>query len=399
MKKILTLISIASAFFLGSCSEVVIFEPSDEEIGLYSKVYMPRAESDITVNAISTSGEEQKFIYNAYLGGPVDAPKDIKVTFSVDVGKVADYNIENGTDYKILPESSYTLQSLQAVIDAGSRTHENLEFSVMPGEYFTMFDTYLLPLTISQAEGASLNEELSTVYYVFMVTYEPGQVPRDKVLSLGQNSGTILSNGPRGSLIHKNSINDIILYQPDENGVFNVPPKTIGWNWVDSESFYYVNENSVVARNFPYWAGLWNFRFTDNNELLVLEPHWLGDFWDKYIIVPFKEHFLLVDNEGVMWRQPALAHMNTAKTQVGSGFKSFKQILTYQNTILALEANGNLWLYQVSDLGVPSTRRQVGEGWNMYEKIIVSGSDVLGLDVAGDVYRYDFNPRGYYPVR
>src|SRR5690606_30061811 len=110
----------------------------------------------------------------------------------------------------------------------------------------------------------------------------------------------------------------------DNDGKFTASPKTIGINWRDSESFYYVNESSVVARNYPYWAGLWNFTFTNNNELIIKEPHWLGDFWDQYMIIPFKQYFLLVNGTGVMLRQPSLAHMNSPKTEVGLGFNIYK---------------------------------------------------------------------------
>lgn len=67
--------------------------------------------------------------------------------------------------------------------------------------------------------------------------------------------------------------------------------------------------------------------------------------------------------------------------------------------MLALEANGKLWLYFMSDEGVPGAKRLVGEGWDIYQKIIVSGDDILALDDHGDVYRYKFNQNGFYPLK
>lgn len=390
--------TIASVMLLSACSDVIVYEPEAGEMELYSKVYIPRAERPVEVSAISTSGETQEFLYSAYLGGPKDASSAIDVTFAVDADKVSTYNEKNGTEYKLLPQESYTLEADKGVIPAGSRTTGNFKLSVKPGDYLTMFESYILPLSISQA-GITVSKELETTYFVFTVTYEPGQVPREKVLSMGANWGNILSAGSRGSLMRRDTKNDILLYLPDAEGRFTVPPRVIGINWEASESFYYVNEKAVVVRNYPYWAGLFSFIIDDNYELPGANPFWLGDFWDKYVIVPYKDYFLTVDNEGVMRRQPVFTDVNAPKTQVGAGFKDYKQILAYQDYLLALDKDGKLWLYSMSADAVPGSKKQVGAGWDIYKQIVVSGEDILALDEAGDIYRYKFNPKGFYPLK
>ena len=400
-----TLLSYSIAIILlalSGCSKVVMFEPSDEEIASYSSIYMPRAiaERAVTTTAMSTTGEEKTFLYNAYFGGPENAKENIDVTFAIDPAKVAEFNSKNGTNYKLLPEIAYSIETLKGTINAGGRSTGDLKVTVTPGDYFTLFETYLLPISLVEASGTvAINEKLTTSYLVFNITYLPGQVPRERVLQLGQNWGTILTNGARGSLIRKDNKNDIVLHEPDAEGKFTAPARVIGVNWEASESFYYVNENSVVVRNFPYWAGLFSFRIDANHELPQANPFWLGDFWDKYKIIPFKEYFLTVDNEGIMRRQPVLTDVNAPKTQVAIGFNIYKQIITYKNFLLASEENGKLWIFPMSEDGVPGTRRQVGEGWDVYEKIIASGDDILALDDQGDVYRYKFNPNGFYPLK
>src|SRR5690606_8205747 len=118
-----------------------------------------------------------------------------------------------------------------------------------------------------------------------------------------------------------------------------------------------------------------------------------------YVIVPYKNYFLTVDNEGVMRRQPVLTDISAPKTQVGAGFKDYKQILAYQDYLLDLEKNGKLWMYAMTADAVQGTKKQVGSGWDMYQQIIVSGNDILALDDQGDIYRYEFNPNGFYPLK
>lgn len=385
---------------LASCTKVSVDEMDGAQRALYSKIYMPRAERPVETVAISTTGDEKTFLFNAYLGGPVDAQEDIPVIFAVELAKVEEFNNANGTNYQLMPESGYVIESLNSVIKAGTRSTGDLKVTIKPGSHFSMFATYVLPISLIQAtDKIGINTKLATTYLVFTVTYLPGQVPREKVLQLGTNWGSILSAGARGCLIKKDNRNDILVYEPDSEGKYTSPPRVVGVNWDAAESFYYVNESSIVVRNFPYWAGLFSFIVNANHDLPQANPFWLGDFWDKYTLVPFKGYFLTVDDGGIMRRQPVLSDINAPKTQVGTGFKIFKQIVAYKNSLLALEPNGKMWLYSMSDEGVPGARRQVGEGWDIYLKIIVSGDDILALDDHGDVYRYEFNQNGFYPLK
>ncbi|MFC3197931.1 DUF1735 domain-containing protein [Parapedobacter deserti] len=390
--------SISLLTLFSACSKVIIYEPSAEEIELYSQIYMPRAERGAVSVPLSLAEQQLTFTYNAFLGGPIDARNDISVRFGVDPNKVAAYNETNNTDYQLLPEEAYELEVTHATIGAGQRTTGDFQLKIVSGPHLELFQNYLLPISILDAEN-SVNNMLATTYYLFSVSYEPGKVPRELVLSMGSNWGNILSNGVRGTLIRRDANNDILVYEPDEQGVFSAAPQVAGINWDASESFYYVNENTIVVRNYPYWAGLFNFRVDDDYVLHGADPFWLGDFWDQFRLIPFNDFFLTVDGGGVMRRQPALTDVNAPKTEVGSGFGGFKQLLAYDDSLLALAHDGRLWLYEMSDQAVPGPRRQVGSGWEMYQQIIVSGSDILALDGAGDVYRYKFNPNGFFPLK
>lgn len=386
---------------LASCSKVVKWQPDEDEISLYSKIYLPQAERpaiSIIMNPEMTEGYTTE--YNAYLGGPVTASKEIAVKFAVNPQKVEAYNTSNSTDYELLPAANYLLKTQTALILKGKRSSESIELEIIPGESLEMFKTYLLPITLS-AEAAPLNEELNTAFIIIKVTYRPGEVPNQKVLSMGANWGDILTNGAGGTLYRRDNKKDILVHVPDVNGVYSEPPRLIGVFWDASESFYFVNDQHMVVRNYPYWAGLFRFKIKDNYELEAYPEwtdFWLGDFWDKYVIVPHKSFFFLIDNEGKLLRMPAMSFVETPKATAGSGFQMYKQVLSYSDYLMAVKNDGTLWIYPVSAEGKIGPVRQVGTGWNKYTKLIISGGDVLALDSNGDLYRYKFDPSGYYPL-
>lgn len=371
-----------------------------DDPGQYSKVYMPRANENPILVALAIKDTTYSFPYSAYLGGTVTPDADINIKFGIVPSMVDSFNLANGTAYQLMPAASYSLETENSVIPAGSRSSNTLHVQVKPKGFLQPFESYLLPISITASDGATrINNGLSTIYFVITGAYANGEVPRQKVLSLGQHWGKIFAPGARGCLIRNDNANDIFLYTPDAQGNFSAAPRVIAVNWAASESFYYVSETRLVVRNYPYWAGLFSFKIEANHDLIGADPFWLGDFWDRFVIVPYMEYFLTIDQDGNLWRQPTLSEVNAPKTKIGTGFGGFKQVMAYQHSLLALENNGRLWIYPMSADAVPGSRREIGSGWDLYEKVIVSGNDLLALDAAGDVYRYKFDTRGFFPLK
>ncbi|MEI5983906.1 MULTISPECIES: DUF1735 domain-containing protein [Sphingobacterium] len=384
-----------------SCSKVIIYETTAEEDALYGKLYIPKAERGVVQQAVSPSGEPIDLDFNVYLGGPKDAGQDIQITAAADASLLDSFNRANGTNYELLPASNYQLTGSNLLITAGQRMSNKLQVQIKPDANLQLFKSYLLPITIqSQSSGIATNQKFQTIYYVIQVSYPRGEVPRDKVLSLGANWGLFIGPGSRGSLLLKKNNHDIMSYVPDQAGVFSDPPKVVGVFWDASESWYLIDDQSIVFRNHPYWAGLFSFRINADYTMAQANPFWLGDFWNKWTLVPFKNYLLTVDANGIMNRQPVLSNVSAAKTEVATGFKGYKQLMAFKDELLALESNGKLWAYSMSELAVPSNRRLIGEGFDMYQKIMVLKGDLVGLDAAGDIYRYkDFRTDGFYPLK
>lgn len=378
---------------------------------VYTNVYMPQAARNL-ITDITQGDSVFHLLYNAYLGGMSVAKGDINITFSIDSAVIDSFNIANGTSYRLLPPTNYSLESFSGVIKSGTRSTDSMTLTVRNDNNLSLFKTYILPIKIVRSDGgdAKVFQNESTSFYIFPVGTQ-------KVLSLGSDWGGILSVGPKLSVISNlASTFDILLNLPDSNKVYSAAPLHIGINWDASESFYYVNENSMVVRNTPP-SGLFNFimypdQITQDNPdpangIIVGAPNfWLGDQWNQFVIAPYNNYFFTEDTYGALWRMDAYTFWDQASwwtvprvQVVASGF-NYTQILSYPsmnpNALVCLDANGGLWYYPVSQDGSSlGTGKQVGSGWNIFKKIIVVGNDILALNKTNDLYRISFDPNGF----
>ncbi|MBZ4187338.1 DUF1735 domain-containing protein [Niabella beijingensis] len=403
-KNIYSYIILALALF--SCSKEPPVNVDVPDPGQYANVYMPRA----VVNNPYTTGlpladTTYAFSYNAYLGGISPAASDLAIQFEVKPALVDSFNERYNTDYAPLPGGSYQFEQ-HAVIPRGQRSTATLSLHIRTSDV-EPFRSYMLPLGVTAAGGQPISNINGTTYYIFTRSYVAAIEPRQKVLSLGpvldwaNKDRIILARGRQNTLVARHKNNDLNLYSPKADGSFDPVPKVIGVDWNASESWYYINETDIVVRNYPYWAGLFYFKWepdlTMHQASPVWEEWWLGDFWDKYAtIIPFKNYFLLVEkSSGNLLRQPLLSRVDAPKTTVGADFGNYRQVMAWQGYLLALGFDGNLWLYKMSEEAVPGDRILVGTGWNMYERLTVIDKDILALDANGDLYRYKFDPARY----
>src|SRR5690625_1445437 len=165
--KLLNILSylVACYFLLMGCSDVVIWDPDEDELKAYSRIYIPQAENSVvrlTMDDEMTETYETR--YNVFLGGPKEAREDIPVQFLVEKEMVNIYNEENGGTYKLLPSSVYQLSPESVIIPKGKRSSESVSLKIIP-DLELEEGTYLLPLS-AHSEKASINEDLNTVYII-----------------------------------------------------------------------------------------------------------------------------------------------------------------------------------------------------------------------------------------
>lgn len=422
-KQLILLLSIF-AIVISSCSKVVIWDPDEEEIAKYSKIYIPQAErkSVVTITMNDEMTEIYEAFYNVFLGGPIDAPDNISVTFFVDKDKVERYNQENNTSFQLLPDHVFELSSNQVVINKGSRSSDNLSLKIIPDAELEV-QNYLLPISID-ASNASVNEDYATVYFIIKVPEK--EVPRVKVLSLGSNWGNNISTGPDGVLYIRDNGNYMWVYKPDETGIYSDQPTRFpGEPWGASGWFYYIKDNIEFVVNDDGFYGM--FRFDIQPDSYFLDPKetvnpadpwpnnfgfWYGDGWNKVTLLPQGDYLFFVNKQNGnllrapmddfldpyvgTWHKPGW--IEDVNNIVATGFGVYREVISFKNNLMAVKSDGTLWIYPVSENGQLGSAKQIGTGWNLFKKIIVTEHGVLALDEAGDLYRFEIDTDEFYEL-
>lgn len=129
-------------------------------------------------DAVYFTGTESSILSNRYIDGPsslaVSVTSSRKMTYPVDVAIAVDeaalnaYNAEYGTDYRMLPEGSFTLSSDKVTIEAGSAVSERLEVDITSMDDFEFGALYCLPLRIVGTSDGTAVLASSAVQYIVL---------------------------------------------------------------------------------------------------------------------------------------------------------------------------------------------------------------------------------------
>ncbi|HEY5406850.1 MAG TPA: DUF1735 domain-containing protein [Ginsengibacter sp.] len=114
-------------------------------------------------NNIQFSSDTVSYNITADLAS-VNLPKSsLNVTIGVDASLIASYNAANGTDFLLMPTDAYTLAATSLTIPAGQQyattTLQVYQDKVDPTQ------SYMLPISITDASGKTLTSNLNTVYF------------------------------------------------------------------------------------------------------------------------------------------------------------------------------------------------------------------------------------------
>ena len=96
------------------------------------------------------------------------APKDITVTLSVDAAALAAYNANpaNVFKYEAFPDSIYSIQKT-VTIKAGQHYSDAIPLVVFPSKVDPS-KNYMLPLSITDAQGNAISGNFGTIYFHFV---------------------------------------------------------------------------------------------------------------------------------------------------------------------------------------------------------------------------------------
>lgn len=176
---------IAFAILCNSCGkEEMNYNPND-----WVKVYMPQAINNPSSHPLVMRDTAQSIIYGAAYAGTAYPEADIPVTFKVEPEKLAAFNEQHHTNYRLLPSGSYTLQT-NTLIPAGKSNSVPLHLSVQTAGALEPLIDYLLPLSLIQAgDNLVVNPNLQTTYFLIRGEYERFDRSTWKIVAASSQNG------------------------------------------------------------------------------------------------------------------------------------------------------------------------------------------------------------------
>lgn len=391
--KIFVTALVALTFLLAACSKKYDF-PADPQ---YVNLYMPQATSTTITKGLLMSDEAQSLQFSVYYGGPGKPGQNINISFAASPSLVDSFNTANGTTYTILPEISYDLDK-QGTIPAGSLTSGTLQLKVKTKGFLNVFESYLLPVSITSNDAnLRVNANLKTTFFLITPSYAPGEVPREKVLTLDNGSLQAFpyASGDNIALIVRRADNNMWRYPKSAGNGFDAPHQ-IGTGWGDVRSFMPLDDRWVIWRENGTMA---QFQWSPTGQFQG--GYDVGSGWNNNdMIVGYKNQIYNrnIDTKALT-RWPFAGCFCGGVFPVSGDWSSYTQIIPYKNTLLGVTASGDLWENQVTAAGEVSGTRKVGSGWDLYTKVIPFGDALLGLDSNGDVWRYNFDSRGFWALK
>ena len=154
--------------FSGCVADVEI--PGSGMQNSYAKVYMPQAVTLPVECAVTFADTTYGFVFGAAVGGFGELENNLVVSFKTDTSLITVYNNTYGTNYLLLPDSSFFMSDTVATIAAGMRNSNILKLQIKPIKGLRLDKQYLLPLCIKSLKGkGAINEYLRTAYFHFVV--------------------------------------------------------------------------------------------------------------------------------------------------------------------------------------------------------------------------------------
>lgn len=164
-----------SSISLYSCSPT--YDVKDTE--RYSRVYMLTAKN-VYKKTLQLDGTTEAIRFGATYGGYDLPSEDILVDFAIKQELADSFNVMNGTNYEILPSSSYSNDNLQVTIPKGKSSSNLLEM-IIRSTGLKQGGNYVLPVSISNVSNETkVREDMRTSYFVFFMPHDNTKGNKDR---------------------------------------------------------------------------------------------------------------------------------------------------------------------------------------------------------------------------
>lgn len=239
-----------AVLFAGFCVAVSCNKPTDVVQENEGSLYMPQAAGTRSVVDLQLSTKPQEVTFGAAYGGLNYSKQENAVTFKLDTNLVAAYNAQNGTTYRILPDSVYTLSGLSSVIRAGATSSDPLLLNIATSR-MRFGVRYMLPVTLVSSSNGAINPQLQTSYFRFdTILRKSVDVTGQGALSVSNENGGGSAAGEGSPKLVDGDINTKYLYNYVADSWFELKfptPIVVG-------AYTFTSANDAATRDPKNWT-------------------------------------------------------------------------------------------------------------------------------------------------
>lgn len=376
----------------------------------YGSISIPQAANNLVNLPLLIGGGDTSFQFQVLAVGDHSEGhnKDINVTIQAMPQLVDSFNAKNNTNYIIMPQGSYELDSGDAVIKAQESQSNDVTLKLSPNNV-TGGNTYLLPVGITAMDNPAfvINSMSKTLFFIVKVSDHSAKMVLQlenidnnpfSCFKLGNNLITV-SYGTGDGVMRKYSYNSsAVKFNPGEViGNASIP----GYNYASFNAFIPISSSNIIIRYSG--DGLYGLDANNIDNNSVSFTNSIGAFAFGYtgydMMIPYKGSIIglsiasngLLDNHIVDTSTAGVLSVSGQGPDLGSGWGIYSQIIPYADGLLCVTSAGDLYYYPVSTDFKVSTAKRIGTGWDKYKKMVSFGNDLLGIDANNDVYHYSFN--------
>lgn len=251
-----------------------------------------------------------------------------------------------------------------------------------------------------------LPQGMDTVYSNYHTIRAP-KVKQDggKKITFPGNPDSYYSTFNNNSVYEWNPEGDLILHEMDQDGHWSdvqtypnlVPRATY-------RHFFFYDDDKFIGigtNNLAYMLQIEN-----HVELVYVRTPTgvvnMGSGFSMPVFIPSKGFFYTVDSNGGKLR--AWYAQNNATWPATNGVQQratfpYNPVTLFKNQyLISVDANGDLWSFQVSTSGAIRNTYKIGSGWDRFVKMFSFGEKLIAIDENGDFYEFDFDPIETYWV-
>ena len=365
-------------------------------------VYLNEARNNPFERNMFSDDTGETFRYTAFYKGASQPGEDIHLRFYVDPGKVREYNVANGTDYKALPTGTYSLTLPAAVIPKGAVSAVPGEVEVIGKGRFKPFENYLLPVSVEAVSGGvSADGELSTVYYAIHAVPAPGSIVRKQVGRVPSDARAVFGLGGK-YLVAVGGDGRLTKYRYSGGSLGKGASLAGAENLAEMDAVFSFRDRKLVGLCRRTGDGqLWSFPLgTDGRSVGTVEKVFGTSGYNIFSdIIPHGNALYCLKPDGELMLYPLTDAMEWGGgiRSLGSGW-NYDVVFGYKDSLIAVDGKGDMWKYPLLADGQTGLPRKIGSGWDCFPRIVVLGDDLLCIDKEGAVWHIKFSDQGFWAL-